>query len=205
MTADKTQGKDWEKVIQAADDANDEDSGEIGGDAGVLEHPSYKALEDKLTLAEQKAHEEWDKAMRAVAELENVRRRTSRDVENAHKFSTEKLLKELLPVIDSLEQALSLDSDPKQEDEQSMRSGIELTLKLLLDALGKSGLQQINPEGETFDPSFHEAISMQPSDQVAPGCVITVFQKGYVLHERSIRPARVIVAQGETPSIDESV
>ncbi|HAU1200288.1 TPA: nucleotide exchange factor GrpE [Legionella pneumophila] len=157
----------------------------------ALGHPSYTALEEQLTLAEQKAHENWEKSVRALAELENVRRRMEREVANAHKYGVEKLISALLPVVDSLEQALQLadkNSDP------SMHEGLELTMKLFLDALQKFDVEQIDPLGQTFDPQQHEAMSMQPAPGAPPNSVITVFQKGYKLSDRVIRPARVIVS-----------
>lgn len=194
--------KNWKKIAEEEfvepelADEEDEDeekskSSKVETTGGVLEHPSYKALEDKLTQAELKAHEQWEKAMRAVAELDNVRRRADRDVENAHKYSLEKFAAALLPVMDSLEQALQSSSDASSQ----MREGIELTLKLLLDVLVKFGVKQIDPTGQPFDPKLHEAMSTQVSSGVAPNTVLIVYQKGYLLNERLIRPARVIVSQ----------
>jgi molecular chaperone GrpE len=157
-----------------------------------LEHVSYKELSEQLTEAEQKAHENWEKSVRAVAELENVRRRAEREIANAHRFGTEKLISALLPVVDSLEQALQMAG--KGED-AAMREGLELTMKLFLDVLQKSDVQQIDPMGAPFDPQEHEAMSMQDAPGVAPNTVIAVFQKGYKLNDRVIRPARVIVSK----------
>lgn len=194
-----------EKVSNSEEDGqvdvsvNQEDDSEIeqeeSSEPSGLEHPNYQELEDKLTQAEQKAHENWEKATRALAELENVRRRAEREVANAHKFGVEKLINELLPVIDSLEQALNIDAAEAQQAIASMKQGIELTLQLFLDVLAKFKVQQIDPVGETFNPECHEAISMQPDETAKPNTVLTVFQKGYLLDERVIRPARVIVAK----------
>lgn len=189
--------KDWHKFkeeteaqeMQDMEEVKEED--EAGGEP-ALEHPSYAGLEEKLTLAEQKSHENWEKAVRAMAELDNVRRRAERDVASAHRFGQEKLISSLLPVIDSLEQAIQL-SEEKAED--SMHEGLLLTLKLFLDALSKAEVEVINPEGANFDPQEHEAMSMQEASGVQPHTVLTVFQKGYKLNDRVIRPARVIVAK----------
>jgi molecular chaperone GrpE len=162
--------------------------------SGALEHPSYAELEEQLTLAEQKAHENWEKTVRAQAELENVRRRTQRDIESAHRFGLEKFVDSLLPIVDSLEQALHL---AEQQDNKAMHEGLELTMKLFLDVLAKHSIEQINPEGEIFDPQLHEAMSMQQSDEAEPNTILNVFQRGYKLHGRIIRPARVIVAKGK--------
>jgi molecular chaperone GrpE len=128
-----------------------------------------------------------------MAELENVRRRAERDVEHAHRFGQERLIKELLPVLDSMEQALQAAISANDE---SMIQGIELTHKLMLDALAKADVQSIDALGKTFNPNVHEAMVMQESDEPA-NTVISVFQQGYLLGERVIRPARVVVAKSK--------
>lgn len=160
---------------------------------GALEHPDYQALQVQLTKAEQTAHDNHEKALRAQAELENVRRRAERDVESAHKFGQEKLIDAILPVIDSLEQAL--EAAAGDDSQQGMREGIELTYQLFLSNLEKFKVTQLNPVGEAFDPNCHEAMSMLPSADHKPGAVMQVIQKGYLLNERVIRAARVIVAK----------
>jgi len=163
------------------------------GAEGALEHPDYQALQAELTKAEQTAHDNYEKALRAQAELENVRRRAERDVESAHKFGQEKLIDAILPVIDSLEQAL--EAAANDEGSQGMREGIELTYQLFLSNLEKFKVKQLNPVGEVFDPNCHEAMSMLPSPDHKPGTVMQVIQKGYLLNERVIRAARVIVVK----------
>ncbi len=144
-------------------------------------------------LAELKAlaDENWDRYLRAAAELENVRKRASRDVEKAHKFALERFCSELLAVKDSLEIGLAT---AEKADVQSLLAGKEATLKLLTTTMERFGVVELNPEGEPFDPQEHEAMSMQPSSDVEPGSVLTVFQKGYALNGRLLRPARVVVA-----------
>ena len=127
--------------------------------------------------------------------MDNVRRRAERDVANAHRFGTEKLIKNFLPVLDSLEQALQL---AKTESQQAMQEGLELTMRIFLEVLEKENVQQIDPLGEIFNPQEHEAMSMQEAENVAPNTVVTVFQKGYRLHDRVIRPARVVVAKAKS-------
>lgn len=174
------------------EDLADFDEDLVRDAAAGLEHPSYPDLEEKLTLAEQKAHENWEKATRALAELENVRRRAERDVSHAHKFALERFANQLLPVVDSLEQAIQL---ADKEAHAAMHEGLELTMKLFLDVLQKNQIEQINPEGQLFDPQQHEAMSMQVVPGVAPNTILVVFQKGYKLFDRVIRPARVIVSK----------
>ena len=174
--------------------AEEEDDTELSHDA-VLEHPSYAALEEKLTLSEQKAHENWEKSVRAMAELENVRRRAERDVTNAHRYGLEKLISSMLPVMDSLEQALQLVDEATQP---AMYEGLQLTMKLFLDTLHKQDVTQIDPLGQPFNPQEHEAMSIQDAPDAAPNSVVVVFQKGYKLNDRVIRPARVIVAKSKS-------
>ena len=147
--------------------------------------------EDELAAAQAKAEENWDRYLRAAAELDNVRKRAERDVEKAHKFALERFGKELLAVRDTLEMGLAAAEGASVE---SLIEGKNATLKLLTSTLQRFGIEEVDPAGEPFDPELHEAISMQPSDDVEPGSVVTVVQKGYTLNGRLLRPAMVIVA-----------
>ncbi|MEL7187152.1 MAG: nucleotide exchange factor GrpE [Pseudomonadota bacterium] len=138
-----------------------------------------------------KADENWDRYLRAAAELENVRKRAARDVENARKFALERFGKELLAVRDTLEMGLAA---AETADVESLLEGKSATLKLLATTMQQFGIEEVDPEGEPFDPELHEAISMQPSDAVEPGSVVSVVQKGYSLNGRLLRPAMVVVA-----------
>lgn len=155
---------------------------------------NYEELLAKYKAAEERANQQWDLAVRAKAEVENVRRRAEKDLEKAHKFSIEKFATEMLDVIDSLERASQACSQADSNVE-SLHEGIELTLKMFSDALGKFGVQAIDPTGELFNPELHEAISMLPQPNVAPNTVIEVIQKGYSIHGRLLRPARVVVSK----------
>ena len=150
------------------------------------------SVEEQLREAVLKAEEHHDAWLRAKAETENVRRRAQEDIAKASKFAIERFAGELLAVKDSLEAALAADT-PSVE---SMKAGTELTLKQLVAAFEKSNLNEINPLGEKFDPHFHQAISMLDSEQ-EPNTVITVLQKGYLIADRVLRPALVIVAKGK--------
>jgi len=194
--------KDWNKFKEAnkveegqSDDESLDSTEESKHEEIALDHPSYSSLEEQLTLAEQKAHENWEKSVRALAELDNVRRRMEREVANAHKYGTEKLITSLLPVVDSLEQALQI---AEKNSDTAMYEGLELTMKLFSDALQKFDVEQIDPTGEIFDPQQHEAMSIQDVPGAAPNSVIAVFQKGYKLNDRVIRPARVIVSKNKS-------
>jgi len=159
------------------------------------------ALAEQLSTAQTVADNHKDTALRAKAETDNIRRRTEREVSNASKFALERFAKEILGVVDSLEKAL--EQPAEGEAQESMKQGIELTYKLLIDTLTKFKINQISPLGENFDPGLHEAMVMQESEEHEPNSVMMVVQAGYQLNGRLIRPARVIVAKGKTASIDE--
>ncbi len=151
-----------------------------------------ETLRQKLDNAEKKSKESQDRALYALAELENIKRRAQVDVEQAHKFGLEKCLSQLIPVIDSLDQAIS--TMEKTEIAPAIKQGIEMTLKMFSDTLGKFGVERLDPKGLPFDPAVHEAMSMQPIEGVAANTVTLVYQRGYRLNGRLVRPARVIVA-----------
>ena len=144
-----------------------------------------------LESLQAKADENWDRYVRAMAEADNIRKRATRDIAHAHKFALENFSKDLLAVKDSLEMGLAAADNA---DAESLLAGSEATLKLLAGSLQRFGISEIDPVGEPFDPEQHEAMTMQPSDDVEPGSVLTVIQKGYALNGRLLRPARVIVA-----------
>ena len=151
-------------------------------------------LEDELAGARRAATENLERALRAQAELENVRRRLERDLQNAHKFALERFVSELLPVKDSLELGLAASAE-NGASAASIAQGVELTLRMLEQAMEKFGVAIVDPAGEPFDPKFHQAMTMRESDAAESGTVLTVVQKGYLLNERLVRPAMVIVAK----------
>ena len=143
-------------------------------------------LQQKLsTLGEQ--------LLREQAEMQNVRRRAQRDVESAHKFALEKFATELLSVVDNLERAIGA-IDAEDESQKAVAEGLELTLKTFIDVLTKHSVVPVDPEGQPFDADLHQAVSMLPNAEVEPNTVINVFQKGYTLNGRLIRPAMVVVS-----------
>lgn len=169
-------------------------------DEEIEEQPAeIEAAAESSPLEElqAKADDNWDRYLRTAAELENVRKRASKDIEGARKFALERFGKELLAVKDSLELGLAT---ADKADVESLLEGSTATLKLLSNTLQQFGIEEVDPAGEPFDPELHEAISMQPSDDVEPGTVITVVQKGYSLNGRLLRPAMVIVAAESTDS-----
>ncbi len=164
------------------------------------------ASADDLTLqledARAKADENWDLLVRAKAEMENLRKRHERELENAHKFALERFVTDLLAVRDSMELGLNAAKE-EGADVEKLREGTELTLKLFSDVMERFNVEQINPEGEPFNPERHQAMSMQPRDDVPPNTVVAVVQKGYTLNGRLVRPAMVMVSQAPAVKIDE--
>ena len=153
---------------------------------------SMPSLEEALRQAELKAAEHHDAWLRAKAETENMRRRAQDDIAKASKFAAEKFATAMLPVKDSLEAALATENQTVEK----MREGVELTLKQLISAFEGAKLAEENPLGQKFDPNKHQAISMVEAD-AEPNTVVTVLQKGYLLSERVIRPAMVMVSKGK--------
>lgn len=162
-------------------------------DAPPISHEEFEAVQRDLDQALAKADEHWKLYLGAHAEMENLRKRAERDVQNAHKFALERFFGELLPARDSLELGLAATSDAV--DIARLREGVELTLKQLAAAMEKFGTRELNPLGARFNPNEHEAMAMLPTDQAEPNTVVQVLQKGYLLNERLLRPAKVIVAQ----------
>lgn len=189
-----------ENEVNFADQDTDEQQGarNISPENGEPAEPidvteSIETLSQEIENLKQKADDNLNKAIRAQAELDNVLKRTSRDIENAHKYALEKFVTELLPVLDSLE--LGISATDNVEDIASLREGMDLTLKKFVDTLEKFGVEIINPQDQKFNPELHEAVSMQELENAEPGSVISVMQKGYSLNGRLVRPAMVMVAK----------
>ena len=178
---------------QEAENAKPED-----GEAQPSGSAAEDAGETALAEANAKADENWNLYLRAAAEVENVRKRATRDVEHAHRYALENFSRELLAVVDSLEMGLEAADNA---DAAALREGSEATCKLLKTTLERFGVSELDPEGEPFDPELHEAMSMMPAENMEPGSVAQVIQKGYALNGRLLRPARVIVA-AEPPQAD---
>jgi molecular chaperone GrpE len=161
-----------------------QDESEVEGD--LQDSVSDVLLEEIAALKEE--------ALRAHAESQNARRRAEQDIEKARKFALERFVNDLLPVADNLERAIAA-GDVQNETQKAVLEGVELTLKSLLDTLSKYNVEMINPEGEPFDPQLHQAMTMVPNPDVEPNTVLNVFQKGYTLNGRLVRPAMVVVAK----------
>ena len=179
---------------QISDEAFDDeqDSQQLDVDEVII----IEELEQQLQAVTAKAEDSHDQFLRAKAEMENLRRRTDRELENAHKYAVEKFSKELLAVIDSLELGIQA-SETDDPEVVKLREGSELTLKLLVGIMEKFNIQPIGEVGERFDPEFHQAMATQPSSDTEPDTVVQVMQKGYQMHARLLRPALVIVSKAE--------
>jgi molecular chaperone GrpE len=148
-------------------------------------------LLQQLQEAEKKAEENWQLLLRTKAEMENLRKRTEKDLENAHKYGIEKFVSEMLPVKDSMELGLAA----QDVTVESLHEGMKLTMNMFNTTFEKLGVKEINPQNAPFDPEMHQAMTMQATDDVEPDTVITVMQKGYLLNDRLVRPAMVVVSK----------
>lgn len=183
---------------QTLDTQNPDVQAAAGAASGDDLAARVQALEEQLATAQ-------DQSLRMAADLQNVRRRAEQDVEKAHKFALERFANDLLPVVDSLERGLEL-SSPDDESIKAVRQGMELTLKLFHDTLKRYQLEAVDPHGAPFNPEHHQAMAMEESAHVEPNSVLKVFQKGYLLSGRLLRPAMVVVSKAPSeapPSIDE--
>jgi len=151
-------------------------------------------LESQLQEAQQSAKDNWDKLLRSQAEMENLKRRTTKDLENAHKFALDGFVKALLEVSDSLTMGIKSAKDEKATIETTTE-GLELTMKVFNSTLEKFGVESINPIDEKFDPELHEAVTMVPMPDKKSNTVLEVIQTGFTLNGRLVRPALVIVVQ----------
>ncbi len=221
MTRTKTPDIDDDPVISKEEPAREEEktTAEAAANAAdqstkatkkgkkkVTKKKSAKAtvveLQDQLVKANEQVGLFQEQALRAEAEMQNVRKRVARDVENAHKYGTERLLQNLLPTVDSLEKSVEAAAQVNEAN-TGLVEGIEICLKMLLDVLVKENVEQLDPEGEPFDPQFHEAISVIEKAEMEPNSVALVVQKGYRLNGRLVRPAMVIVSKAVADTAPE--
>ncbi|MDH5423732.1 MAG: nucleotide exchange factor GrpE [Gammaproteobacteria bacterium] len=181
-----------EKVEQSSVDITDE-AGEVVHPVEGLSEDHVADLQQKLEEALAKSDEHYDQLLRNKAELDNLRKRSQRELENAHKYAVEKFVNALIPVIDSLE--LGQQAAQTATDIEKLKEGMDLTTTMFYQLLEKFEIESINPQGDNFDPEFHQAMSIQESADVPPNSVMAVMQKGYTLGGRLIRPAMVMVSK----------
>ncbi len=174
---------------QTSPEQTEQDTVEVSSEQSVIDK-----LEAEIAQLRKQVAEQQDAMLRIKAEAENTKRRASQDVEKAHKFALEKFANDLLPVMDNLERALGF-IDKDNETMNSVAEGVELTLKSFLDTVEKFGVQQLDPQGQPFNPEQHQAMSMMETADVAPNTVTFVMQKGYELNGRLLRPAMVGVSK----------
>jgi molecular chaperone GrpE len=174
---------------EAADKRAEETSHE---DVSGQSAEQQASVEGTVEALRERADENWAKYLRACAEMDNLRKRSAREVDIARRYGIERLVQAVLPVRDSLEAGLAVGA---KADPETLLEGARATLRLLEEALSHAGVEEIDPLGEPFDPERHEAMMVRPTDDVEPDTVIEVIQKGYGIHERVVRPARVIVSQ----------
>ena len=178
---------------ETADQVTEEGVNNAQEEEAVLSSPEKNAdsLEAQLEDVQAKASENWESYLRAKAEMDNLRRRNTKDIESAHKYGIEKFVTELLPVLDSMELGLAAED----ASAESLREGMVLTMNMLKKMMEKLGIEEIDPLNEKFDADKHQAMTVQPAADVEPNTVIAVMQKGYALNERLIRPAMVMVSK----------
>ena len=164
----------------------------LRAELNVLQN-ELQQLKAELEQSRAKSEQHWSQYLQAEAEMQNLRRRAEREKQEAHKYALERFVAELLPVADSLELGLAAMNDASAVEK--LREGSEMTLKLLSGALEKFGVKAVNPQGAKFNPDLHQAMVMQPSAKAEPNTVLQVYQKGYTLNERLVRPALVVVAK----------
>jgi molecular chaperone GrpE len=177
--------------------------------AAELEENSAETENDEITLetqlaeAQAKADDNWDQLMRTKAEMENIRRRSEKELSNARKYALEKFAQELLPVMDSMEMGVAAAMD-ENADVTKLREGTEMTLKMFETAIEKFGIKSVHPKGEAFNPEHHQAMTMIDSPDHEPNMIIDVMQKGYLLNERLVRPAMVVVSSAKSGKESDS-
>jgi molecular chaperone GrpE len=152
------------------------------------------ALQAELEAARARADDYWNKLVRTQAEMENLRKRSARELEQAHRYAVERFATELLAVKDSLE--MGVDAASNEIESEKLREGTELILRMLVRAMEKFNIEEINPQDQPFDPARHQAMTTQENSQLPPNTVVAVLQKGYAIGERLLRPAMVIVSKG---------
>ena len=185
-----------EEVVKADASSQEQNAGQEEAQAKE-EDPqvTIAALKSQLEVLAKQALSDKEKMLRAVAEADNSRKRAEADVERERKYALEKFVKALIPVVDSLDMALEAGKSKSENAQDAMVQGVEATLRLFFFFFSTFGVERIDPVGEPFDPNVHQAISMIPSKDVKPNCIVSVMQKGFILNGRVVRPAMVMVAR----------
>lgn len=192
-----------ENEVMAESNENEAPESAPSASMDDAEELSVEQLQAAYQKAQSQVQSHWERLLRKEAELQNIKKRASTEVDNVRKFALESFASELLEVVDSLEKGLEVDL-AQDSPAHSMLEGLQLTHKNLLKVLKKFGVEPLSPEEKPFDPQYHEAISMQVTSELPPNHVMMVIQKGYLLQSRLLRPARVIVSREDTSKKEES-
>ena len=182
-----------EEILEKNEELTEEQTQTEDASESEVSQLTVEELTEKLAAAEQKAADNLDQLLRTKAEMENLRRRTQKDMENAHKFAIEKFVSEMLSVKDSLE--MGLEAAAHESTIDKLQEGTEMTLNMLKQVFEKFSVIELHPQDEQFNPDHHQAVSMQESADHEPNTVMTVMQKGYLLNDRLVRPAMVMVSK----------
>lgn len=202
---EKTHPKDREEEFAEASAPPTEAGEETDSatpEAGEIAEPSETA--ERLAAAEEALAAEKDRFLRLYAEFENYKKRSAREIQDYRKYANETLIREILPIVDNLERAIQ-SSDTAEGDAGCIVQGVDMTLREILRVLEKFNVQPVKSIGEPFDPSFHEAVGREPSAEHPEGAVVREYQRGYLLHDRLVRPAMVVISGGapaESPPAD---
>jgi molecular chaperone GrpE len=191
------ENENTEKSVPANDEY-DTLKDETGDDSGAEVKDPVKELEARLESKAEEAKETYDRLLRVTADFENYKKRSTREMEEVRKYANQSLLKEMLSVVDNLELAINSSNDEKESD-KSLIEGLNLTLSEILRVLEKFNVTPIEARGKTFDPAFHEAVMREETDDFPEKTVVSEFQKGYLIHDRLLRPAMVVVAVPKKP------
>ena len=190
QTPENQQAPDAEVALDSAETIETTGEEVEAQDAELSSEEIIAQLREKLNATEQKASENWDSFVRLQAEMDNHRKRSDKQVEDAHKFASQKFVESLLPVVDSMEMGMAAEGDVEQ-----IREGMGLTLKLFESVMEKNKIEAVDPMGEKFNPELHQAMAMQPNPEMENNTVMAVMQKGFTISGRLIRPAMVMVVK----------
>ena len=182
-STDESQTKENDLISNADSDSSSTD-----------EQEAVKSLEAKLETVTKESQENYDRLLRVSAEFENYKKRSVRELSDVQKYANQSLVRDLLPIIDNLELALKSATESNSNTDGCLLDGVELTRKEILKVFEKNNIEQIEAIGKPFDPNFHEAVMREESDEYAENTVINELQKGYLMHDRLIRPSMVVVA-----------
>ena len=193
---EESQSEDKEIIEGTAEEVTEDSDVQTPDEDSDVQTPDLElSVDEQLAAALEKLVESKDAVLRAEAEMQNIRRRAERDVENAHKYGIERFLENLLPVVDSIEKAIEAADESSRDEDDPAIEGVRLCYKLLLDVLEREQVEVVDPLGEPFNPNEHEAMSMVENPDMEPNSVFAVMQKGYKLNSRLVRPAMVMVSK----------